>query len=310
MIDIQEKKNKILEFLKKHGPSLPVHVAKTIQMDPVFASAILSELLSSRLIKISHMKVGASPLYLLSGQEEMLEGETENLKSVEREAQEKLKDKKVLVDNDEEPATRVALRNLKDFAVPFKFKDAIMWKYAFIPQDEVDEILYPKEKVVSVEEDESSEKPQVESREEGRDDESSDEVVPKAWEVKKDEIKQAKEKSKSSENIFDDVKKKSAPKTFIEEVKRFLEERDISIVSLEEIDKRKVTAIVESNGERFAFFAFNKARVDDAEILKCYRVADKKAMRYQILIRGGLTKKMTETISAHQSLLKVNKLGR
>jgi len=67
-------------------------------MDPVFASAILSELLSSKSIKISHMRVGASPLYFLPGQEEKLEEKVENLKSVERETQEKLKLKKVIKD--------------------------------------------------------------------------------------------------------------------------------------------------------------------------------------------------------------------
>ena len=80
MIDIQEKKRKILEFLKTSGPSLPVQIAKAIQMDPVFASAILSELLSSKEIKTSHMRIGASPLYLISGQENKLENKTEHLK--------------------------------------------------------------------------------------------------------------------------------------------------------------------------------------------------------------------------------------
>ena len=40
MIDIQEKKNKIISFLKTTGPSLPVRIAKAIERDPVFASAI------------------------------------------------------------------------------------------------------------------------------------------------------------------------------------------------------------------------------------------------------------------------------
>jgi len=48
MIDVQEKKNKIISFLKVSGPSLPVRIAKVIEMDPVFASAISSELLNSK----------------------------------------------------------------------------------------------------------------------------------------------------------------------------------------------------------------------------------------------------------------------
>ena len=93
MIDVQEKKRKIIEFLKSNGPSLPIHVARIIQMEPIFASAILSELLGTKQIKTSNIRVGASPLYLLPGQEELLEAKTENLKSIERETQEKLKSK-------------------------------------------------------------------------------------------------------------------------------------------------------------------------------------------------------------------------
>jgi len=85
MIDVQEKKNKIISFLKISGPSLPVKIAKIIEMDPVFASAILSELLDTNQIKTSHLKIGASPLYFIPGQEQKLEDHTENLKSLESE---------------------------------------------------------------------------------------------------------------------------------------------------------------------------------------------------------------------------------
>jgi len=68
------------------------------------------------------MKIGASPLYLLSGQEQELEKKTEHLKSVEKEAYLKIKEQKIINDDDESPAIRVALRNIKDFATPFKFK--------------------------------------------------------------------------------------------------------------------------------------------------------------------------------------------
>ena len=137
MIDIQEKKNKIISFLKINGPSLPVRIAKTIEMDPVFASAILSELLGTKQIKISHMKIGASPLYLLPGQEQKLEDHTENLKSIEKEAYLKLKENKILTDENEEPSIRVAIRNIKDFAIPFESQGKTMWKYAFGTKEKI-----------------------------------------------------------------------------------------------------------------------------------------------------------------------------
>lgn len=301
MIDIQEKKRKILEFLKSNGPSLPVQVARIIQMEPIFASAILSELIGAGEIKTSHMKIGASPLYLLPNQEEKLEGKTEHLKSIEKEAQKKLKSKKILIDENEEPAIRVALRNIKDFAIPFKFKDKINWKYAFTSKEEINEILFPKEEPKEKQEEEPEEELKKELEEESE--------VPKAWEVKKEEIKQAKEESKKIENIFEKPKKSSSTsKPFLKEIEQFLKNQNILVTALEEVDKKKVTAIVKSNESSSMLFAFNKARITEIELLKCYKEADKKNLPYQIIIKGDLTKKLNDTIHAYQKLLKVNKL--
>lgn len=301
MIDVQQKKNKILEFLESNGPSLPVQVARAIQMDPVFASAILSELIASKKIKTSHMKIGASPLYLLLNQDEKLEEKTEHLKSIEKETQEKLKSKKIIYDESEEPATRVALRSIKDFAIPFKFQDKITWKYAFTPQQEIDNILFPKKE---------EPKPTPEPEEEPE--------VPKAWEVKKKEIKQAKEESKKIENIFEKPKEetkekptkkqKETPKTFLETIQQFLETQETKITTLEEVDKKKVVAIVKTLNTTSMLFAFNKAKITEAELLKCYKEADKKNLSYQIITKSNLTKKLLDTIRAYQKLLNVSNL--
>ena len=57
MISVDNIKLKIIEFLKTNGPALPVKIAKAIEMDPVFASAILSELTSAKKVKLTNMKV-------------------------------------------------------------------------------------------------------------------------------------------------------------------------------------------------------------------------------------------------------------
>jgi hypothetical protein len=100
-------------------------------MDPVFASAILSELLNTKQVKMSHLKIGSSSLYFLPGQEKELEEQTDNLKFAEKEAYLKIKEKGTLADEECDPAIRIAIRNLKDFATPFKLKDKIIWKYSF-----------------------------------------------------------------------------------------------------------------------------------------------------------------------------------
>jgi len=148
MINVLEKKEKIITFLRQNGPTLPVTISKVIEMDPFFASAILSEVLGEKRIRASHMRVGSSPLYFLEGQENMLEKMSSSLKSVEREAFERLREKKVLVDSAETPAIRVALRGIKDFAVPFKLDEQIMWRYAFFSEDEVRKMLLPKQEEI------------------------------------------------------------------------------------------------------------------------------------------------------------------
>ena len=298
MIDIQQKKNKIISYLEINGPSLPVRIAKAIEMDPIFTSAILSELLNAKQIQISHMKIGSSPLYLLSGQEQRLEEHTENLKPLENDAYIKLKEKKVLQDEEQDPAIRVALRSIKDFAIPFKFEEKIMWKYISCPEEEVETIINPK-------------KPQPKIGEEKAE-------APKAWEAKKEEIKEAREESKKVENIFTDPKKeiqtkktagkKSGTETFLKKVEEFLEKRDTKIISRVYVDKKKVIAEVESDSKTALLFAFNKIRINESELMQCYKQAKATNLPYRLIVLGDLTKKMNYTIDAYKKLIKVDKL--
>ena len=293
MIDVQEKKKKILSFLENNGPSLPVRIAKTIEMDPVFASAIVSELLGTKQIKTSHMKIGSSPLYFIPGQEKRLEEYIDNLKSVEKDAYLKLKEKIIITDEKEEPAIRVALRNIKDFAFPFKFQEKVMWRYAFTPEEKIQKLLSPEK--------------------------AKTEEVPKAWEIKKDEIKQAKEESKRVENIFEkksesiqkmkeSTNKQKPTKTFLEQIEEFLKEKNTKIISIEEVDKKKVIAKTESSSKTALLFAFNKKRIDEEELMKCYKQSKTSNLPYHIIVMGDLTKRMNDTIDAYKKLLKIEKL--
>lgn len=266
MIDVQEKKNKIISFLKTTGPSLPVRIAKAIQMDPVFASAIAAELLDSKQITTSHMKVGASSLYLIPGDEQKLEDHTDNLKSAEKDAYLKLKERKLLTDEDEEPAIRVALRNIKDFAIPFKEQDKIMWKYAFTTE------------------------------------EKSEPIKPQTQEPKKVEPIFEKKPQTTSH------KPQANQKTFLNQIEEFLEKQNTRIISIEEVDKKKVIARIQ-NSQQVMLFAFNKKRITELELMKCYKKAKESNLPYQIITQGEPTKKMNETINAYKKLIKLDKLN-
>jgi hypothetical protein len=137
--DALKIKEKIISIFKDKGPCLPVNVAKETGLSILFASAFLSEFISEKKIKISNMKVGSSPLYFIPGQEKMLENFSDYLKSKEKEAFILLKEKKILKDSEQEPAIRVALRAIKDFAIFFNKNGEIYWRYFTVEEAEIKE---------------------------------------------------------------------------------------------------------------------------------------------------------------------------
>ncbi len=268
MVDISEKKAKIISFLESNGPSLPVRLAKVIEMEPVFAGAILSELYSDRKVKMSNMKVGSSSLFYLEGQEGRLQDFVENLKSVEKEAFDRIKNLKVLADEDEEPAIRVAIRGMKDFAIPFEIDGKIFWKFAFAKDDEIENYFTPKEKVrteekkIEVEkiepekktgENETFEKKNLEEIAEGKkqtlesnssilktEKKSSEEKKDKKWRSSKVEGRpQSDEKDVKMIGIFDE-----SNSDFYEELKKFLVKNEIKLIDEIQADKKEIVAKV------------------------------------------------------------------
>jgi hypothetical protein len=313
MIDIQEKKGKIVSFIEENGPSLPVRIAKTINMDPVFASAILSELLSTKKIKMSHLKVGSSSLYLIPGQEQRLEEHADNLKSIEKDVMLKLQREKVLVDKDEEPATRVALRSIKDFAVPFKFQDQIMWRYAFTPKEEIKELLSPTTREEPKEENKPEQEEEI-IEEKIEENEPKEEIieekepeVPKAWEAKKEEIKQAKQESKKIESIFGEEETKQDSE-FLTEIKNFLKQKDIEFLEEVRSEKREVMAIVKITSQlgdiQFLLIAKNKKTLSKDEIEAAAQMATRNSKPCLLLIRREPSKAIQKLIDEND-LLKI-----
>ena len=144
MIDSNETHEKIISYLKKEGPSLPIKISKELEMSSLFISAFLSELSKQKRIKVTSLKVGGSPLYFVEGQEEKLENFYKYLHPKEAEAFQLLKKHKILKDSEQNPAIRVALRSIKDFASAFKLKEEIYWKYVLARESEINNILNPR----------------------------------------------------------------------------------------------------------------------------------------------------------------------
>ena len=66
-------KDKVLQLIRTRGPVLPSQINKEIEQNVLFTSAILSELVDSKQLRLSHTKIGGSPVYYLPGQESRLE---------------------------------------------------------------------------------------------------------------------------------------------------------------------------------------------------------------------------------------------
>lgn len=131
-------RDSILELLQQKGPLLPNDIKKVLGGDTLILGAMLSELSSRKLVKLTSFKRGGSPYYYVPGQEEQLEQCIEHLADKEKAAVSKLKKERVLEDKKLELYERVAFRQTKDFAKELKATtpkgDVIFWRYYLEPE--------------------------------------------------------------------------------------------------------------------------------------------------------------------------------
>lgn len=218
-------RDKILQIVR-YRPQLPSAVAKGLGVNTIIAGAMLSEMVSKRILRISNLKIGSSPLYYLPDNEALLEEFKDSLDRKNLDTFELLKEKRVLREVDQSPLTRVCLKNLKDFSKPLEVqydgKTELFFKWFLLSDDQakeiISEILNPKKLVVEKHEapvDQAlREKIEREARSQKTDapdttsvaKPSIDETKPIA-EIHKEVVKEAVEKAV----VTKDVKKKDKP---------------------------------------------------------------------------------------------------
>jgi hypothetical protein len=282
MQDTSKIKERIISIIQQNGPSLPSNIARELDLSILFASAFLSELLSQKKLKISNLRVGNSPVYFIPGQEPKLENFSEHLKSKEREAFLLLRENKFLKDEEQQPAIRVALRAIKDFAIPFENNGVFFWRYFVVPESEFDN-----------EEDPIEETKEIEKIEEG----------PETEEIEEDE-EDVPEKKKI-------VKRKPSKKKndkFFNQVKEFLAEKSIDILDIEGVSQKDLMLRISDNGEEKLLVAYNKKRIGEDEIIRANKKAEEIGLDYIILSLGGPLKKLQNLIKAIKNLSKIEKL--
>lgn len=309
--DTSQIKEKIVSFIKRTGPSLPVHIAKEAGLSILFASAFLSEILSEKIIKTSNMRIGSSALYFVPGQEKMLERFAHHLKSKEKEAFNLLKEKGTLKDSEQEPAIRVAIREIKDFAIPFRKSGSedLEWRFFNVPEKER-EILPEFPKI--------QEEPQGESQQQKR-----GEAPQKILKVQEELPREVQSKQNQELGIFDNSienpkvqkvrkpKKKNSQKenNFFMKVKESLVKKSIELSDILVFNKNEIILRVQERGNEKILVAYNKRRISEGDIIKASKRAEEfDNLPYIILNTGTPLKRTGDLLKAIKNLSSIEEI--
>jgi len=307
--DTTQLKEKIVSFIRRNGPSLPVHIAREVGLSILFTSAFLSEILSEKTIKTSNMRVGSSALYLISGQEPQLEKFSNYLKSKEKEAYLRLKEKKILKDSQQEPAIRVALREIKDFAIPFRRSenDDLEWRFFTVSEDSIRGNIEEGKEELKIQEEPAKEKEEIQK--------------------KGPEKQEAKPETKEDLDIFDkgneqEIKSKkkkrsrgSRKKTgqkennFFMKVKETLRKKSIEMDDILVFNKNEIVLKIKNNSQEKILIAYNKKRIGERDIINASKKAEEHGnLPYIILGTGDPLKKTEELLQAVKNLSSIEKV--
>ncbi len=297
-----EMREKILEFVKTQGPVLPVKLSKEINSDITLAGAILSELVASKKVKVSSAKIGGSPVYYIPGQEGKLQMLEAYLHGREKDAYKLLKEKRLIWEGDTEPWQRVALKDLKDFAVPIKVhaedgSTISFWKWYLASDDEIKNIipkyLEPSKQVIPAKQEIVKEeiKPAAAIKQDVR--ETRQEVL-------QDFVGQVELKPVMEIKLPDRPSKRAREKIVsTEDFDDYFARKNIEILSKEASKKgREIDAIayVPSQFGKIRFFIAyrSKKKLNEADVGMVYSKSQAKNMPAILIGNGELTKKARE----------------
>ncbi|MFH1210211.1 MAG: hypothetical protein V1663_05490 [archaeon] len=258
MSNILELKSNVLDYVFRYGPVLPVQISKYIGSNTIFAGALLSEFIANGKLKVSRAKVGGSPVYYMPGQEPKLTMLFKYLNEREQKAYELLRQKKVLKDSILEPWERVALRELKDFAVMLKsYEDEIFWRWYQIPDKEAESLILdiykkPEQEKIEVKpeviekKEEKIDEIKKEEQEELKVEEEKKPLLEKKEEEKKIEEKKPEEKKEKQVRQKEHKIKREPEKKIVKEKtikERIKEISDIKVLEREKKPEEKKTKL-------------------------------------------------------------------
>jgi hypothetical protein len=130
--------DKVISFLKTHGPSLPVEIGKEIGYNSFITKAILLELINEGKVKKSKRTIGGSLVYYLEGQENAMRKRIfEEIGIPDKKVLKMLKEKGSVLVSDMSPHERAFIKELRDFiSVEKKEEDFLISHHAYVPEKE------------------------------------------------------------------------------------------------------------------------------------------------------------------------------
>ena len=299
---------RILSIVKAKGPILPAHVSKEINDSLLVTSARLSEMFSNKLIMISNIKVGGSPLYYVAGQEDKLQNYVDNLPLAEKKAYNLLKENKILRESAQEPVIRVALRQIKDFSIPlqvvFDNNEETFWKWYLTDNKEVEalikNIISRKEITENIQKLESPQAATVQAQLEVPLKHETELQKPFAKETEKTITK---EKTEVKKEIKKEITKKpkKTDDNFSNKVNTFFNKNKIDVLETREIKNNiELDFIIELQtsigNARYFCKVKNKAKINESDLSTALLNAQSKGLPLLFLSNGEISKKAKEML--------------
>ncbi|MFW6230659.1 MAG: hypothetical protein ACOC32_01400 [Nanoarchaeota archaeon] len=318
----------VLDIVKEKGPLLPAEIVKETnqrtgkQTDMFFIGAVLSELMGSKLVKMSHAKVGGSRLYYCPGQEEGLQKLYDHLNDKEQKAFDMLKEHHVLRHRDLDPVIRVALSQMKDFSRTIEVKlteTEIFYAWYLLPLEEaqrkIKEVLQPEIDALKKSKETAQKLPEK--------------PVEKAIEQEKSEVKKPQEPVKDDQAFIlqqkssqlqkasntqqvhkkDDSQEKQSrldspfdvEDEFMKEVISYLQAQDITIleaVLLKKNSECEFVAKINSQIGKLTYYIYakSKKKVNETDLSYAYVRAQNRNLPLCYITPGELTKKAAEAL--------------
>lgn len=304
----------VLDAVKSNGPLIPIEVRHILKSgDSIIIGATLSTLVSRGLVLVTNIKRAVSPFYYVKGQEEKLAELSKFLNEKDRKTFEVLRQKQVLRDKEQDPLTRVSLRNIPDFAkkidVVMGGESEVFWRWYLLPADDALNLL-SKSKEGGREE----KKAELQKEKEEQRKEPSAQAAPLEQKEKKKRVPREKSEKEGFLEVNSEVQQQldssGQPQIvaqfndgFINKVSSFFSEGKVIIKEIRQVKKGveyDISIEVPTPIGKVDFFckAKSKEKCGESDLSSAYLQGQNMRLPVLFLTPGGVAKKAMEKARA------------